>query len=271
MRDLDWKSVKRDYDNGFTVDMLCKKYKTGHKNIREAFDRKILIKRTHSESMKLCHSKGNHPGWKSVNLNKDKRNRPEEIFYNEILKDKYFDKYTILEKFSFKQYVFDFVILELQLDIEIDGQHHLFDKYTIEKDKKRDKIAIENDWKVFRISCKEFYEDKDSVFDKLKTFMESNEFISKYNQEKILKLYGKKYCKECSKVISKKSSTGLCHQCLVKSGWYQNKNHPKKVNNRPTKEELEEMIEEMSWVAIGRKYSVSDNAVRKWAKAYKII
>jgi len=40
---------------------------------------------------------------------------------------------------------------------------------------------------------------------------------------------------------------------------------------RPTKEELEKDIEEMSWLAIGKKYGVSDNAVRKWAKAYKII
>lgn len=40
---------------------------------------------------------------------------------------------------------------------------------------------------------------------------------------------------------------------------------------RPSKEELSEMIDSMSWVAIGRKYGVSDNAIRKWAKAYGII
>lgn len=52
--------------------------------------------------------------------------------------------------------------------------------------------------------------------------------------------------------------------------------HECRANNirtveRPTKEELEKMIEEMSWVAIGKKYGVSDNTIRKWAKAYKII
>ena len=47
--------------------------------------------------------------------------------------------------------------------------------------------------------------------------------------------------------------------------------HLRKIEDRPTKEELEKMIEEMSWVAIGKKYGVSDNAVRKWARAYKII
>ena len=45
----------------------------------------------------------------------------------------------------------------------------------------------------------------------------------------------------------------------------------RKVKNRPSKVKLMKMIEETSWCAIGRKYGVSDNAVRKWAKAYGII
>lgn len=40
---------------------------------------------------------------------------------------------------------------------------------------------------------------------------------------------------------------------------------------RPSKEELIKMINEMTWVQIGRIYKVSDNAVRKWAKKYKIL
>ncbi len=34
---------------------------------------------------------------------------------------------------------------------------------------------------------------------------------------------------------------------------------------------LKEDIENLSWVAIGKKYGVSDNAVRKWAKKYGIL
>jgi len=40
---------------------------------------------------------------------------------------------------------------------------------------------------------------------------------------------------------------------------------------RPNKEQLKKEIETMSWCAIGRKYGVSDNAVRKWAKKHKLI
>lgn len=37
---------------------------------------------------------------------------------------------------------------------------------------------------------------------------------------------------------------------------------------RPSKEELAEMMQSMPIVRIGKKYGVSDNAVRKWAKSY---
>ena len=45
----------------------------------------------------------------------------------------------------------------------------------------------------------------------------------------------------------------------------------RKVKNRPSKTKLMKMIEETSYCAVGRRYGVSDKAVRKWAKAYNII
>ena len=40
--------------------------------------------------------------------------------------------------------------------------------------------------------------------------------------------------------------------------------------NRPTKKELIQLIKEMPFLQIGKKYNVSDNAVRKWCKFYNI-
>lgn len=40
---------------------------------------------------------------------------------------------------------------------------------------------------------------------------------------------------------------------------------------RPSKEQLSKDIKSMSWLAIGRKYGVTDNAVRSWARHYEII
>ena len=39
----------------------------------------------------------------------------------------------------------------------------------------------------------------------------------------------------------------------------------------PTPEQLQEDISNMTWVAMGKKYSVSNNAVKKWARKYNLI
>ncbi len=40
---------------------------------------------------------------------------------------------------------------------------------------------------------------------------------------------------------------------------------------RPSKEQLQEDINTMSMISVGKKYKVSDNAVKKWAKSYGIV
>lgn len=44
----------------------------------------------------------------------------------------------------------------------------------------------------------------------------------------------------------------------------------RKVKNRPSKEELTELIKQYPMVYVGKMFSVSDNAVRKWCKLYNI-
>lgn len=40
---------------------------------------------------------------------------------------------------------------------------------------------------------------------------------------------------------------------------------------RPTSEQLEREIRSMNWTAVGKKYGVTDNAVRKWARYYGLL
>jgi len=65
-----------------------------------------------------------------------------------------------------------------------------------------------------------------------------------------------KYCKNCQTPINEQSE--LCIKCahLLQQ----------KVK-RPTREELKDMIKNKSFVDIGKKYDVSDNAIRKWCKS----
>ena len=72
-------------------------------------------------------------------------------------------------------------------------------------------------------------------------------------------------CKQCGAVLDKPSSTFCSKVC---SGRF---NTPRKVE-RPTKAELRARLARgESFLAIGRVYGVSDNAVRKWARSYKIL
>jgi len=42
----------------------------------------------------------------------------------------------------------------------------------------------------------------------------------------------------------------------------------RKVKNRPTKNELDALVKEKGYAAVGKIYNVSDNTIRKWLKAY---
>jgi len=68
------------------------------------------------------------------------------------------------------------------------------------------------------------------------------------------------FCSECGRELNK-SKSGLCRSCI---------NKKMTTLNKPSKEVLEKEIQENSFLALGRKYGVSDNAVRKWCKQYGI-
>ena len=80
-----------------------------------------------------------------------------------------------------------------------------------------------------------------------------------YSKMKVRKTDNK--CIDCGKVIT--SVSKRCSQC--------NHDYNGFVKNKPDKEDLKEMINTMTWVDIGKKYGVSDNAIRRWAKKYELI
>ena len=70
-----------------------------------------------------------------------------------------------------------------------------------------------------------------------------------------LKISKKCYCKECKKEITKRTKTGLCLKCC---------SFQQRKIDRPPKEQLLKEIEETNYCAVGRKYGVTGNTVRKW-------
>lgn len=70
----------------------------------------------------------------------------------------------------------------------------------------------------------------------------------------------KPHCIDCGKEIE--YNTMRCQNC--------NKIHLRKVKIRPSKEELYDLLTKNSFVAVGKMFNVSDNAIRKWCKNYNI-
>ncbi len=70
-------------------------------------------------------------------------------------------------------------------------------------------------------------------------------------------------CIECNKQITPKATR--CKSCHNTQPKY----HNRKVKNRPTLKELENDLKTSNYVQVGRKYGVSDNAIKKWMKQYK--
>lgn len=64
-------------------------------------------------------------------------------------------------------------------------------------------------------------------------------------------------CENCGKVISKDAN--YCIECWAKA---------RQIIARPSPEQLEQELIESNFSAVGRKYGVSDNTIRKWCKAY---
>lgn len=72
----------------------------------------------------------------------------------------------------------------------------------------------------------------------------------------------KRECSVCKTRICKGSKSGLCVNCYGLK---------RRKVERPTKEQLEEQLKTESWLALGKKYGVSDNSIRKWARSYQIL
>jgi hypothetical protein len=91
-----------------------------------------------------------------------------------------------------------------------------------------------------------------------------NKYGQKYCSKKCFYTKNKKTCKTCNKTFVPNKNkiifcSSECHKISTRKAVH------------PNKEELQNMINTMTWVAIGKKYAVSEAAIRKWAKKYNLI
>ena len=65
-------------------------------------------------------------------------------------------------------------------------------------------------------------------------------------------------CCDCGKQISRGSTR--CNSCETKRRVKENR----QASNRPSREELKNLIRSVSFMELGRRYGVADNSIRKW-------
>lgn len=69
------------------------------------------------------------------------------------------------------------------------------------------------------------------------------------------------YCSNCGVQITHDSKTGLCVNCAALAS---------RKCERPSREEMKQLIQQYSFTELGRMFNVSDNSVRKWCVKYNL-
>ena len=162
------------------------KREDGLKYRKTCGDKKCIkkIPKSHTDETKLklskilieAHRSGKNTGWDFINSDKNRRSYPEKWFIKNVL-EKYnlYDKYTIEEKMSFGKYYLDFAILDLKIDVEIDGSQHFRTEEAIIHDLERDKFVLSNDWKVYRIAWIELKNNRENVVSDFLNWIDQND------------------------------------------------------------------------------------------------
>jgi len=261
------------YKNGGNIKKLVKEFNIGSDKVVELLGE---VKLERSEAAKIAHKKypdsfkhsdetkaklrkirldymKTHPedtAWRKSNMS-----YPEKLFKNKIIELGWDKKYSIEREKSFFPYFVDFAFINEMVGVEIDGSQHLIEERII-SDEKKDKLLNNLGWSVIRITAEEVKHNIDNVFNKISMLLSENGVCNtQIGELGIIKGRKKYYCK-CGNEKSKQSNQ--CRICQHKK--------QRKVKVRPSTEQLINEVKETSYVAVGKRYGVSDNTIRKWIK-----
>lgn len=268
------KEINEDYKNGLSIGEICKKYNMSSKSYISNY---VLSGKTRSlsESIKMAHKKYSesfkhteetkkkmrekrlawmkeHPeqtAWRLKNMS-----YPEKCF-QKILEDNGLDKkYLIYREYSVFPYFIDFAFINEKLAVEIDGSQHLEEERK-KRDEEKDKLLMSKGWRILRITAFEVVRDGTKALNCLLEMLGNNK--AEYTKVGILKAP-----KMHEKPIRGKD--GLTDKQR------ENNLRNRKVKNRPSKEQLWEMVKTYTFEDIGRKYGVSAKSIAKWCKRYDL-
>ena len=216
---------------------------------------KEKIRKARVKHLKKTRGKGS--AWER--RSQGKMSKGEEKLHDIFVENGIYEKYDVVNEYCEFPYFIDFAFVNEKVAVEYDGKcHFTYGKERVEHDHKKDKTLNELGWRVFRLPY--FMLDDFKVGELIDFIGEPNK-VNNFNTLV-------KYCDyiqpkkllnscECGKTIDKKSK-----QCTVCCG------KKRRTVQRPPYEQLLSEINEMGYKGTGKKYGVSDNAIRKWLKGY---
>lgn len=181
----------------------------------------------------------------------------KENFSFEILEECKIDELNQKEQYYIKKFNSivpnGYNIDEINLET---GIHNIFSTYN-----KKIFLEIVSDIRNSNLSFSEIGE-KYNISVRMVYYINSGQYHTQedieYPLRKVIN-YNPKYCIDCGKKISSKAIR--CVKCQHKLQY---------KCEHPTREQLKKEIRENSFVSLGKKYGVSDNAIRKWCKSYNL-
>lgn len=186
--------------------------------------------------------------WRTSNLS-----YPEKLFLDKLNDLKWGEKYSIIREFSVYPFFIDFAFVNEKVAVEIDGSQHLLEERK-ERDVKKDNLLLENGWSVVRVTDKEIKTNLNNVIEKLDNILNTMSSSQKYSLGILVPLKGKIRKEKNMFGFTKSQFEGHLSQRRV---------------DRPDYNTLKTEIDEFGFLKTGKKYGVSDNAIRKWLKFYE--
>jgi len=266
-----WDYIQKEHDNGLYWSNIPKKFgfsiKTLERAGKEGFINKKLHKRETSDETRKKISEGRK---KFLKENPDKhpwkrhdkfKSEPCERFKKmlKVNNISFLEEYEPLEENS---YAIDVAFPDKKIGIEINGNQHYNEDGTLKSYyKKRKKEIEEKGWKLFDIHYSLIYKKGfiDNIIKDIKNKYNLKIIDYTFYVKESIKRKNKKYYCSCGKEKYYKSKK--CIKCQQIS---------RRKVKRPPYEQLIKEIKETNHCAVGRKYGVSDTAIRKWIKQYEI-
>jgi len=273
-------SIINDYCNhNYALRDLEKKYSINKSLLSHVLKNRI---RSISESVRICHlmkpnsfkhSEATKSKLRDIRLKWMKENPektawrqsnlsyPEKLFLDKIYELGLDKKYLIVREKSIFPFFIDFAFENEKVAVEIDGsQHTLEDRKKM--DNKKDELLKDLGWVVYRVTAKEIQKNINGFIEKLLNVLGGGSldntglFLEKTQKQK-----------EMEKKFNKMSEE------RKKNGGYTDLQILTQINqrrvDRPTYQTLIQEIGELGYVGTGKKYGVSDNAIRAWKKYYE--